>query len=113
MLFLSEAENLPFKNDLFDVVFHIGGINFFNDKCKAINEMIRVAKSKTKIVIIDETEKHSSSAYEKIPFIKQFFKKIENHAFTAPTELIPNDMQNVKYEELWNGRFYCVSFIKP
>jgi PII-like signaling protein len=33
------------------------GIDFFNDKARAIAEMIRVAKPQTKIMIVDETEK--------------------------------------------------------
>ena len=43
-LFLGNAESLPFADSSFDVVFHTGGINFFNDRAKAIREMIRVAK---------------------------------------------------------------------
>ena len=39
------AEDLPFKDNSFDIVFHVGGINFFNDKQSALNEMYRVAKS--------------------------------------------------------------------
>ncbi len=44
-LFMGTAERLPFQDEVFDVVFHFGGINFFNDKAAAIREMIRVAKS--------------------------------------------------------------------
>ncbi len=40
----ANAEMLPFRDKAFDVVFHFGGINFFNDKKKAIEEMVRVAK---------------------------------------------------------------------
>ena len=35
-LFQGIAESLPFKDSVFDVVFHFGGINYFNDKAKAI-----------------------------------------------------------------------------
>ena len=45
-LYLGNAEELPFGDDTFDAVFHIGGINFFNDKEKAIAEMVRVAKTR-------------------------------------------------------------------
>jgi ubiquinone/menaquinone biosynthesis C-methylase UbiE len=34
-LFHGEAEHLPFRDAVFDVVFHVGGINFFNDKEQA------------------------------------------------------------------------------
>ena len=53
-LFLGNAECLPFADESFDVVFHVGGINFFNDRAKAIREMIRVAKPGSKILIADE-----------------------------------------------------------
>ncbi len=38
------AEKLPYRDKSFDVVFHMGGINYFNNKAKAIKEMIRVSK---------------------------------------------------------------------
>jgi len=31
-LFHSVAERLPFSRDVFDCVFHVGGINHFTDK---------------------------------------------------------------------------------
>ena len=57
-LFLGNAEELPFSNDSFEVVFHVGGINFFNDRAKAIQEMIRVAKPGSRMLTADETEGH-------------------------------------------------------
>ena len=44
-LFLGQAEHLPFSDQAFDVVYQMGGINFFSDRGKAIREMIRVAKT--------------------------------------------------------------------
>jgi ubiquinone/menaquinone biosynthesis C-methylase UbiE len=52
-LFMGTAERLPFQDEVFDVVFHFGGINFFNDKAAAIREMIRVARPGTKFIIGD------------------------------------------------------------
>ncbi|MCX6720126.1 MAG: class I SAM-dependent methyltransferase, partial [Candidatus Staskawiczbacteria bacterium] len=37
------AEQLPFRDNSFDVVFHISGISFFGDRKQAMLEMIRVA----------------------------------------------------------------------
>src|SRR5687768_1656099 len=56
-LFLADAEHLPFRDETFDVVYHLGAINFFTDQRRAIEEMIRVAKPGSKIVIADESEK--------------------------------------------------------
>jgi uncharacterized protein YbaR (Trm112 family) len=47
-LYLGNADDLPVQDAAFDAVFHIGGINFFNDKAKAIAEMIRAAKPGTR-----------------------------------------------------------------
>ena len=52
-LFQACAEDLPFADNSFDIVYHIGGINFFSDKAKAMQEMLRVAKPGTKILISD------------------------------------------------------------
>lgn len=54
----ANAEALPFKDETFDVIFHFGGINFFNDPAQAIREMIRVAKPGAFLMIGDETEEH-------------------------------------------------------
>ena len=60
------AEDLPFKDNEFDIVFHVGGINFFNDKALAIQEMIRVAKMDSKILISDETADYIGRRYYQI-----------------------------------------------
>ena len=111
-LFLGEAEGLPFMDEIFDVVFHVGGINFFNDKAKAINEMIRVAKPGTKIVLVDETEKLAKTFYEKTPFLKRFYKNRKGK-ISPPIDLVPREMLDIRLSYLWNDRLYCLSFRKP
>lgn len=64
------AEDLPFADNSFDIVFHSGGINFFSDKAKAISEMIRIAKPGTKILIANETADYIDSQYKKAHFLK-------------------------------------------
>ena len=65
------AEDLPFIDQSFDVVLHVGGINFFSDKKRAIEEMIRVAKPSTKIMIADENFRLHRFAVQKEPFHPQ------------------------------------------
>jgi ubiquinone/menaquinone biosynthesis C-methylase UbiE len=110
-LFCGEAENLPFKDASFDVVFHTGGINFFNDKERAIREMIRVAKPGTKSVISDETEKLVKGMYEKSPWGKIFRNRSEPVCPSA--DLVPQNMQEVRLKEFRDGALYCLSFRKP
>lgn len=39
----ANASHLPYKDDIFDAVMHVGGINTFGEKKRALHEMIRVA----------------------------------------------------------------------
>lgn len=111
-LFQGEAERLPFCDGIFDVVFHVGGINFFNDKARAIAEMIRVARPGTKVVIVDETEKVVKEIYEKTPLTRKYFQRREN-AVACPVDLVPHDMRDIRSKEIGDGRLYCISFRKP
>ncbi len=111
-LFHGEAEHLPFRDDIFDVVFHVGGINFFNDKAGAIQEMIRVARPDTKIVIVDETEKVVKEQYEKTPLIGKYFKK-RAESVTEPTLLVHGGMREVSCKQIVDGKAYCLTFRKP
>jgi ubiquinone/menaquinone biosynthesis C-methylase UbiE len=109
-LYLGNAENLPFADESFDVVYHVGGINFFNDRAKAIREMIRVAKPGSLLLISDETEKHIKSVYEKQP---GGLYKNRREPVSAPIDLLPPEMQEIHLEELMNGQTYALTFRKP
>jgi len=54
ILIRANASHLPFKDNTFDAIFHVGGINTFEEKEMAVKEMFRVAKLGAKIVIVDE-----------------------------------------------------------
>jgi ubiquinone/menaquinone biosynthesis C-methylase UbiE len=111
-LFHGNAESLPFTDDSFDVVYHAGGINFFNDKAKAIQEMIRVAKPGSRILIADETEKHVKDTYERSPVASGYFKDRKD-SVAAPIDLVPPEMEEIHLETVWAGRFYALTFRKP
>ncbi|MBI3041932.1 MAG: methyltransferase domain-containing protein [Betaproteobacteria bacterium] len=110
-LFLGQAEHLPFLDESFDVVYQMGGINFFSDQAKAIHEMVRVARRGSKIVIMDETEK-VARRLEHIPGIKAWFRH-QHRPIVPPTRLIPHGMEQVAYRELYDGQAWYVSFRKP
>jgi ubiquinone/menaquinone biosynthesis C-methylase UbiE len=111
-LFLGNAEQLPFRDASFDSLLHIGGINFFNDKKKAIEEMIRVVRPGARILIADEHEKGAKSYEHTIPGFKQSFKGLRT-AITPPVELVPPEMQEVRLFDVCKGWFYCLEFRKP
>jgi ubiquinone/menaquinone biosynthesis C-methylase UbiE/uncharacterized protein YbaR (Trm112 family) len=111
-LFLGNGEQLPFIDNSFESVFHIGGINFFSNKKQAIDEMIRVAKPGTKIIICDENES-GAEWYEKfLPGFKHAFHG-QRAAVTAPVDLIPGTMLDLNLANIWNGFMYCLEFRKP
>ncbi len=109
-LYLGNAESLPFADASFDVVFHVGGINFFNDRAKAIREMIRVAKPGSLLLVADETEEHVKSAYETT--LGGYFKN-RKEPVSAPIDLLPPEMQDIHLELLKDGHFYALTFRKP
>lgn len=110
-LCMGAAECLPFRDEAFDVVFHFGGINFFNDAAAAIREMIRVAKPGTKFVIGDENEA-LAARYEKLPVTERFYGG-RKEAIAAPVDLLPPGMQEVRVKDIAGGDLYCLSFRKP
>lgn len=114
-LFLGNAECLPFADSSFDVVFHVGGINFFNDRAKAIREMIRVARPGSRILIADETEEHVKATYERGPITSSFYRN-RKEKVTAPINLVPAEMLETHLEILnvvGKNRFYALTFRKP
>lgn len=103
-IYRADAEELPFRDEKFDVVFHLGAINLFFNKQKAINEMIRVAKPRTKIIIADETEKAGR--------LFNYFTGSKDK-IVPPFDLIPSGMLDKKIEIIWKGYGYVISFLKP
>jgi ubiquinone/menaquinone biosynthesis C-methylase UbiE len=110
-LFHCCAEDLPFQDNTFDMVFHVGGINFFSDRQKAVDEMIRVAQANSKLLIADETNDLLEKRYKKSCFTKKYFddKVID---LNEMEKLIPSTVKERQTDILWGGKFYCISFRK-
>jgi ubiquinone/menaquinone biosynthesis C-methylase UbiE len=88
----------------------VGGINFFSDKARAIEEMIRVARPGTKLAIIDETERMIRRA-SAIPLSGRYFRGKEKLA-AVPVDLVPKNMLDIKVDYILNGRMYVLTFVK-
>jgi len=89
----ANASYLPYKNNTFDAVMHVGGINTFGQRKKALHEMTRVAKTNAKIIIIDE-----GLAPEKQKTLLGKFQLRTNRLYFCqpPTKLIPHNTKNVQ-----------------
>jgi len=110
-LMLANAEELPLRDEMFDAVFHVGGINAFNDRAKALSEMIRVARAGTKIVIVDETLKMMESLAW-APTVRRWLLE-HRERFSAPIGLVPDGMREIRVGEIVRGNMYCLTFRKP
>jgi ubiquinone/menaquinone biosynthesis C-methylase UbiE len=109
---LGNAERLPYQDNTFDGVFHLGGINFFNDKKKAIEEMGRVAQPGARILICDENEK-GARAYERfLPSFKRLAGESRG-TIVPPMDLVPPEMHEMRLFDVWKGWAYCIEFRKP
>jgi len=91
ILIRANASHLPFPDNTFSAVFHVGGINTFEEKELAIKEMVRVAKTGARIIVIDEgldpklrnTRRGkkliaSNTLYASMPPIKEFRRYTQN-----------------------------------
>jgi ubiquinone/menaquinone biosynthesis C-methylase UbiE len=110
-LILGNAEDLPLRDETFDAVLHVGGINAFSDRARAIAEMIRVARAGTKVVIVDETAK-LMKPFQWLPGFRGWMEQFGDR-FSPPVGLVPAGMKDVHTTEIAKGGLYCLSFRKP
>jgi ubiquinone/menaquinone biosynthesis C-methylase UbiE len=109
------AEALPFGAESFDTVLHVGGINFFSDKKRALDEMIRVARPGSKIVIADESER-VAQLIARLLRLSRFNQggKVDT---SVPIHLVPETMEEVRADGIWkrHGQHhgYSLEFRKP
>ena len=111
-LYIGLVERLPFADDSFDVVFHMGAFNEFQDKHGAIAEMIRVARPGTRVLIADEwlTSENTNSAIGRK--LRDTFPSMSLDS-QPPVDLIPRDMLERALTPIFKGFGYCVDFRKP
>jgi ubiquinone/menaquinone biosynthesis C-methylase UbiE/uncharacterized protein YbaR (Trm112 family) len=116
-LFLGNGEALPFSDESFDVVFHVGGINAFTGIRRAIEEMIRVAKPGSRIVVADETEEVTEGPLSKVGLHLFFGKRLAEEILAFRAEamlaLVPPEMNEVALKPIWGGNGYLLEFRKP
>ncbi len=105
------AEALPYADESFDTVLHVGGINFFSDPAKAISEMVRVARPGAQILIADETEKAARLFDWLVPgFSKAFGGK--RAKVVPPVAVLPPGIENVQLQTILRGMAYRIQFRK-
>lgn len=102
-LALADAHDLPFADDTFDRVFHVGGINIYRDAARGLEEMARVAKPDTPIVVVDEglDRERDHHPLHRLAFL--LLTSLDN--FTgAPVDLLPENCEIINVRNI--SRFY-------
>lgn len=123
----ASAEQLPYADGAFDVVYHMGGINFFSSPSRAVAEMVRVARHGATLSIVDEaprvvgpTRVFSRIGLEGVDraVLRLMWAGREGEsAFLDrkdrdPAGWAPDGVEDVALDEIWNGLGFRLSFRK-
>jgi ubiquinone/menaquinone biosynthesis C-methylase UbiE/uncharacterized protein YbaR (Trm112 family) len=110
-LFQADGAYVPFRDDTFDLVFHMGGIQFYADPFRGVSEMARVAKPGTTVYVIDEIS-GAVRTLRRLPAHRRYSLTPEQ-ALEGITHLVPHSMQNKTCTPIPDTDFYLLSFRKP
>ena len=101
ILIQGNGQHLPFIDDSFDVLFHFGGVNLFNDANAALREFVRVVR---KGGIVCWGDEGFSPQYPEGPK-KNILTKM-NPGYLRPRPPLPNGLENATISEVYGGTGY-------
>ena len=109
-LCLGDAHHLPYPDDAFDLLIHVGGVNAFSDKRRALAEMVRVVRPGAPLFLVDEQLDTSEPlpAWQRLLFrATTWWDRVQQ----APVDDLPEGVEQVQVEQLLTF-YYCLSFKK-
>ena len=103
-----DAVRLPFREGVFDAVFHHGGIAEFGDKRGAMAEMTRVAKVGARIVICDV----GVPTDRRLSLVNRLLLRTQP-AYDAPppVDLLPPSARHVTVQWIARDSWYVIDFV--
>jgi ubiquinone/menaquinone biosynthesis C-methylase UbiE len=106
---ISNATYLPFPDDVFDAVFHFGGLNQFGDIPRAMAELTRVTKAGGRVLVGDEAVAPwlKGTEFEGIVTTNNALFKAD-----APLAALPVCARNVTIRWVIGNCFYVIAFTK-
>ena len=106
---VSNAMNLPFCDDQFDIVFHFGGINLFPSISQSIKEMNRVCKEDGQIIFGDEGigDWLLDTEYGKAMITNNSLWQAK-----LPINYLPENAKDVSIRWVLGNCFYLIKFLK-
>jgi ubiquinone/menaquinone biosynthesis C-methylase UbiE len=109
-LCLGDAHYLPYADESFDLLVHVGGINAFSDKRRGLAEMVRVVRPGAMLLLVDEQleSRRTVPLWQKAIFrASTWWDRVQ----TAPVELLPENVEDVRVEQLLTF-YYLLTFRK-
>jgi ubiquinone/menaquinone biosynthesis C-methylase UbiE len=103
VLFHGNGQHLPFADGTFDVLFHFGGINLFNDPNTAIAEFIRVVRKGGIVCWGDEGFSPNYPEGRKKKILTRM-----NPGYLKPRPPIPSGVEDVVLSDVYGGTGYLV-----
>jgi SAM-dependent methyltransferase len=104
---ISDATNLPFGDDFFDVAYHFGGINLFQDIRVGLAEMNRVVRPGGKVVLGDEGV---APWLRDTEYGKMLVQNNPLYARDIPLQLLPESAASVRLSWELGNCFYVIEF---
>lgn len=105
----SNASNLPYIDDYFDFIFHFGGINYFQNRRLAIDEMNRVARPGAQVLIGDESV---APWLRDTDFGKMMIVNNPLWSAVPPIDEIPKNANDISLRYILENCFYILSWKK-
>ncbi|HLF90620.1 MAG TPA: methyltransferase domain-containing protein [Anaerolineales bacterium] len=110
-----DAQTLPFAENQFDVVVHMGGLQFIKAPQKALSEALRVTKPGGRIWMIDEAYS-IPSLIRRVPEQERTRLGQRQPLSARVVEMLPNIVPppavDINAELISNGELYMLSFRK-
>ncbi|MCB9762318.1 MAG: class I SAM-dependent methyltransferase [Alphaproteobacteria bacterium] len=109
-LALADVHALPFPDDTFDGVVHVGAVNNWRDKRRALAELLRVARPGAPVVIVDE---QLDPALRRSLVHRGLFRAMTwyDRRPQAPVALLPADAEAISVTQL-TRYFYLLACTK-
>jgi ubiquinone/menaquinone biosynthesis C-methylase UbiE len=110
-LIQADGAYVPLRDNTFDLVFHMGGIQFYADPFRGVSEMARVAKPGTTLHVIDEIG-GAVRTLRRLPAHRRYSVSKEK-ALEGIKHLVPRSMQDIACSPIEGTDFYALTFKKP
>lgn len=102
-LAFADAHHLPFEDESFDGLLHVGGVNNFRDKRRALAEALRVVKPGAPVVFVDE-QLDPARAHSPLHQLTFDLLTWYDPDPRAPAHLMPAEAEHVTVQQI--SRFY-------